>query len=278
MALKLVALDLDGTLHDPFGQLTPKVREAVARLAQRGLRVVLCTGRRYRTALPHARALGLEGAIIVNNGVLVKDIASGETLDHAFLETPLALEVIDHVRELGPPLVYVDAYHSGVDIFTEAIERSHPFQREYTDDNLEFISVIGDVTSAEHDGVIMVRTIADEGSLATLLAGAGERFGPRVFTHTILNKNYQGHILEFLSPAAGKWRALERLAATWGIAPAEIAGVGDDTNDAEVIRQVGLGIAMGNALPEVRAGADLVVGSNAEGGAVEAVERILAAL
>jgi len=103
MTVKLAALDLDGTLLDPFGKLTPKVCEAVASLARRDLRVVLCTGRRYRTALPHAKALGLEGAMVVNNGVLVKDIASGETLDHAFLDTPLAHEVIDHVRELVRP-------------------------------------------------------------------------------------------------------------------------------------------------------------------------------
>jgi Cof subfamily protein (haloacid dehalogenase superfamily) len=278
MTIRLAALDLDGTLLDPFGKLTPKVCEAVTRLAQRDLRIVLCTGRRFRTALPHVRALGLEGAIIVNNGVLVKDIASGETIDHAYLETPLAAEVIDHVRDLGPPLVYIDAYHAGVDIFTEGLDRSHPFQREYTEDNLEFISVVEDASTADHDGVIMMSTMADEGALAPLLDAARERFGPRVHMHTIINKNYQGHILEFLSPDAGKWRTLERLAASWGISADEIAGIGDDTNDAEVLREVGLGIAMGNALPEVRAGADLVVKSNAEGGAVEAIDRILAAL
>ena len=138
--------------------------------------------------------------------------------------------------------------------------------------------MIGDVTRAEHEGVIMVSTMADEGSLDALLAGAAERFGPRVYTHTILNKNYQGHILEFLSPLAGKWATLERLAASWGITPAEIASLGDDTNDAEMIRESGLGIAMANSLPEVREGADVVVPSNAEGGAVEAVDRILSAL
>lgn len=277
MTVRLVALDLDGTLLDPFGRLTPTVSRAVARLAESDLRVVLCTGRRFRTALPHARALGLEGAIIVNNGVLVKDVATGKTLEHAYLPGPLVGEVIAHVRSLGPPLVYVDAYHDGIDIFTETLERAHPFQREYTTDHLDFISVVEDVSSARSDGVIMVSAMADETALAALLDAARERFGERVHTHTLLNKNYQGHILEFLSPDAGKWRALARLAASWGIAAEEIAAVGDDANDAEVLRHAGLGIAMGNALPAVRAAADLVVSSNAEGGAAEALERILAA-
>jgi len=278
MTIRLVAFDLDGTLLDPFGKLTPRVSDAVARLAQRDLRIVLCTGRRFRTALPHARALGLEGAIIVNNGVVVKDLTSGETLAHAYLPVELGGEVIEHVRVHGPPLVYVDAYASGIDILTEGPERAHPFQREYTDDNLAHISVVEDLAAARPEGVIMVSTMADEGSLAALAAGARERFGARVHTHAIINKNYQGHILEFLSPEAGKWQTLAKLAASWGIAPEEMAGVGDDANDAEVLQRVGLGIAMGNALPAVRESADLVVTSNAEGGAVEAVERILALL
>ncbi len=278
MTLRLVALDLDGTLLDPYGKLPAAVRDAVASLTRRDLRVVLCTGRRFRTALPLARELALEGAIIVNNGVLVKEIASGRTLHQAYLSTELCLEVVEHVRSHGPPLVYVDAYHQGTDILSERLDAAHPFQREYIDDNLEFLRLVEDVTLERGSGVIMVSTMADPPSLDALREAARTRFGERVHTHSILNKNYQGNILEFLSPEAGKWRALERLAASWDIAPDEIAAVGDDTNDAEVLQRAGLGIAMGNALPEVRAGARLVVRSNAEGGAVEAVEHILAAL
>ncbi len=278
MTIRLVALDLDGTLLDPYGKLPPKVCDAVGRLAQREVRIVLCTGRRFRTALPHARALGLEGAIIVNNGVLVKDLTTGETLQHAYLPPAEVSLVIEHVRRHGSPLVYVDTYHQGVDILTERTDRTHPFQREYVEDNGEFISLVEDVARAGNEGVIMVSTMADFESLAALRRGAAEHLADRVFSHAILNKNYRGHILEFLSPRAGKWPALERLASSWGIAPGEIAGVGDDTNDAELLHRVGLGIAMGNALPEVQAGARRVVSSNAEGGAVEAIEQILATL
>jgi Cof subfamily protein (haloacid dehalogenase superfamily) len=276
--IRLVALDLDGTLLDPYGKLPPKVRDSVVRVTQHELRVVLCTGRRFRTALPHAQALGLTGPIIVNNGAVVKDLATGQTLQHAYLPAPVFAEVIGHVRSYGPPLVYVDSYHDGVDILTERAESAHPFQREYVDDNGEFIEVVDDVASSGGEAVIMVSAMADAASLDTLRTGAHERLGGRIHTHALINKNYQGQILEFLSPAAGKWPALERLAASWGIRPEEIAGVGDDTNDAEMLRGVGLGIAMGNALPGVREAADRVVRSNAEGGAIEALEQILAAL
>jgi Cof subfamily protein (haloacid dehalogenase superfamily) len=282
MEIRLVALDLDGTLLDPYGKLTSAVSSAVSRVTRhRELRVVLCTGRRFRTALPHAQALGLSGAIVVNNGAIVKDLTSGETLQHAYLPGSEFDEVIAHVRSHGPPLVYIDSYLDGVDILTERTERAHPFQREYVDDQGKVVTIVEDVAQMGQTGrerVIMVSAMADAESLAELRRSASTRFGDRIQTHSLINKNYQGQILEFLSPAAGKWAALERLAASWEIAPAEIAAVGDDTNDAEMLGRVGLGIAMGNALPEVRAAARLVVRSNAEGGAVEAIEQILAAL
>jgi len=68
---------------------------------------------------------------------------------------------------------------------------------------------------------------------------------------------------------------LERLATDAGIATQEIAAVGDDWNDVEMIRRAGLGIAMGNAVDPAKAAATIVVRSNAEGGVVEALERVL---
>ena len=121
----------------------------------------------------------------------------------------------------------------------------------------------------------MMSAMADPETLEALRVRASGSLGERVHTHTLINKNYQGNILEFLSPASGKWPALSRLAQGAGIAPGEIAAVGDDTNDAEMIRHAGLGIAMGNAVEAARAGADLVVRSNAEGGVLEAIERVL---
>lgn len=277
MAIRLVGLDLDGTLLDPFGELSESVREAVGSLRRAGLEVVLCTGRRYRTALPMAERLGLAGAMVVNNGVLVKDIASGRTLQHAFLPGDVYAEALALMREHGPPMVYVDRYHEGTDMITERIASAHPFQQEYLADNTEWSRIVEDLSLAPPTQVIMMSAMADEASLLALQTRAQETLGPRLRTHSLINKNYRGHILEFLSPGSGKWTALRRLAESEGIAPAEIATIGDDTNDVEMIRCAGLGIAMGNAVQEARAAARHVVRSNAEGGAIEAIERVLAA-
>jgi len=117
--------------------------------------------------------------------------------------------------------------------------------------------------------------MADESTLTTMREEAREEFGDRLRTHTLINKSYQGLILELLSPMSGKWSALEAVAAEADVAPEEIIAVGDDTNDIEMIRRAGLGIAMGNAASEVKQAADRVVRSNAEGGVVEAIEKSL---
>jgi hydroxymethylpyrimidine pyrophosphatase-like HAD family hydrolase len=121
----------------------------------------------------------------------------------------------------------------------------------------------------------MMSAMADADTLDGLHARSREILGSRVHNHRLMNKNYQGYILEFLSPESGKWNALARVAAGLGVAPDEIAAVGDDHNDADMLRNVGLGLAMGNAVEAALEGADDVVPSNAEGGAVDAIERIL---
>jgi hypothetical protein len=275
MPIRLLALDLDGTVLDAHGGLTDAVRKAVAAVRRRNIRVILCTGRRFRTALPMAESLELTGPIVVNNGVLVKEIEDGTTLYHDFLPSDVYAEALALMRELGPPLVYVDAYHEKRDMVTERVDEAHPFQREYLADNTEFCDVVEDLGNTPPADVIMMSAMADEDSLSALRARAADVLGKRIHTHSLMNKNYRGQILEFLSPGSGKWPALERLAADAGITAKEIAAVGDDWNDVEMIRRAGFGIAMGNAVEPAKRAATIVVRSNAEGGAVEALDRVL---
>jgi hydroxymethylpyrimidine pyrophosphatase-like HAD family hydrolase len=121
----------------------------------------------------------------------------------------------------------------------------------------------------------MMSAMADEDSLAALRQLAVEKLGNRIQSHALINKNYRGQILEILSCRSGKWPALKRLADDDGIPPKEIAAVGDDQNDVQMIREAGLGIAMGNAVEPAKRAASIVVRSNAEGGAVEALEQVL---
>jgi Cof subfamily protein (haloacid dehalogenase superfamily) len=275
MPVRLIGLDIDGTLLDPYGKLPGGVSRVVASASRRGLRIVLCTGRRFRTALPVATELSLTGSIVVHNGALVKDIESGDTHLDNFLPSAVFSKLVGLMREHGPPMVYIDRYHERTDIVTERRDLTHEFQNEYLDDNPEFTRIVDDLAATARDDVIMINTMAEAEVLEPLRERIHSFLGDRVLSHLLMNKGYRGHILEFISPNSGKWGALREIAAREGIAPEEIAAVGDDTNDAEMIREAGLGIAMGNAAEAARAAANVVVKSNAEGGAIEAIERIL---
>ncbi len=275
MSIRLLGLDLDGTLLDPGGQLQASVRAAVDRVRARGVEVVLCTGRRFRTALPIAKALGLAGPIVISNGGLVKEIASAQTRHQSCLDANVYTELLHAMREHGPPLVYIDGYHEATDFLTERVDDAHPFQREYLDDHGEFCRVVPDLEKARPPGVLMMTTMADPHALDTLRDRVLGALGERVRTHSLINKNYRGNILEFFSPETSKWNALCQVAAELGVHQDEIAAVGDDTNDVDMLRGAALGIAMGNAVPAAKEAAALVVRSNAEGGAVEALERVL---
>ncbi len=277
MRYRLLGLDVDGTLLDPQGELPADAREAVAKARRSGLEVVLCTGRRLRSVLPLARELGLPGAVVVNNGVVVKDLASGATLRHAYLPAPAYPEVLALLREVGSPLVYVDNHPEPIDILVEDLARAHPFQREYLDTQRDHFRTVSDLADFAPEAVIMVSLMGDDALLYALRERARERLGRRVRTESIVNKNFQGRILEFVAPGSGKWAALRWVAAQAGIGPESVAAVGDDLNDVEMIAAAGLGIAMGNAAPAVRAAADRSVRGNDAAGVVEAIELVIRA-
>ena len=213
--------------------------------------------------------------MVVNNGVLVKDVESGLTLHGDYLARETLPAVLPLMREAGSPMLYVDGREQDSDILVEGRERAHHFQLEYLDDHAQHARFVDDLVTEAPDEIVMLSLMGEESTLAELRERAQQRLDARVRTNWIENKNYQGRILEFLSASASKWSGLFRVAVAAGIDVSEVAAVGDDANDLEMIAGAGLGIAMGDAPEEVQAAADEVVATNGEGGLIEAVERVL---
>lgn len=275
MKIRLLALDLDGTLLGEGGRLGDDSRRAVARAGRAGMRIVICTGRRFRMAEPIARELDLDGPMVVHNGVVVKEIATGRTLHHDYLPWTRCESLVPHLERVGAPLVYIDEWPGDTDILLDRRHRPHDFQHEYLEDNGGHARRVDDLSSAAPAHIVMMSLMGDERALLDLRERTRTLLGPHLRTNLIHNSNYQGHILEFLSAGSSKWTGLEHIAAAAGIPPAEIAAVGDDTNDLEMIQSAGLGIAMGNAPAEVRRAADHTVASNHDGGLPEAIDLVL---
>ena len=102
------------------------------------------------------------------------------------------------------------------------------------------------------------------------------RLPGKLQVHVLHPPRYVGFFLEISPAGVTKWSAIQRLAKAWGIEDSEICAVGDDVNDIPMIRAAGLGVAMGNALPEVKAAADRIAPGHDDDGLVEVVNWLLA--
>jgi hypothetical protein len=276
MRYQLLALDVDGTLLDPVGDLRPTVRQAVLAAQARGLKVVICTGRRFRTARAVAEELGLTGPLVVHNGALIKDFASGATLHNSYLPPHVYHQGLALLSQVSTPMVYIDAFHEHIDILTRSLDRAHPFQQAYLQATADHCRIDGNIDTLPLHGVVMLSIMADVTSLSAVRGRVEAALGQQARVNLLANnQKYQGHILEIIHPAASKWQALQQLAAQEGIAPEQIMAVGDDWNDLEMLRHAGLGIAMGNAPDGVQAVADHVTASNAEDGLVQALDHFV---
>jgi Cof subfamily protein (haloacid dehalogenase superfamily) len=276
MHYRLLALDIDGTTLDPDGAITDTARKAVNDALRQDLRVVLCTGRRYRSTLPIARSLGLAGPVVVHNGALVKDTRRGLTLEATYLAAEMQAEIRAALRVHGRPLVYVDGWPEE-DVLTEPHGPVHPHQADYLDHYGPHCRFVPDLERSPRRDVVMMSVVGDASAIEALHPHAARALGARVRTHALKNPKSGAHSLEILAPGTGKWPALRRLAEADGIAPHEIAAIGDDRNDVDLVEAAGLGIAMGNAVPELLAVADLVVSANDRDGVAEAIDAVLRA-
>jgi 5-amino-6-(5-phospho-D-ribitylamino)uracil phosphatase len=289
---QILALDVDGTLLDPDGALRPRTRAAVARAAKAGIQPILCTGRRYRRARPIALELGLEAPLVCNSGAIIKDPRDDRTLWRADFDLALASCVLElfHSRD-QPPVVFTDRGTCEADF----IVASYPTGREFFDDyvgqnreHAEIGAAWAPVTSngeaRDHPKSYLsaqpffhVCAIGSRGEMNAFQEAALERMAGRIQTFVQRSPRYVGTMCEILRYDASKWTAILHLARLWGVEPSAICAVGDDANDIPMIRNAGLGVAMGHSHPDVLRAADLVTGGHEEDGVAALVDDVLLA-
>jgi 5-amino-6-(5-phospho-D-ribitylamino)uracil phosphatase len=281
---RILALDVDGTLLDSEGTLRPRTTAAVARAAKAGIRPVLCTGRRYRRALPIAAQLALNAPIVCNSGAIVKDPRDHQTLWRADFDASLAaalLELLDADRR--PAVAFTDRSTEESDFIVPEFPTGCPFFDDYVSQNRDHAEV-DPGWATEHrrsdeelsrDALFHLCAIGSAPEMLAFQQLVLDRLDGRVQTFVQRSPRYLGTMCEILRHDAGKWAAVLRLANLWDVDPAEICAVGDDVNDVPMIRNAGLGVAMGHAPAEVLAAADLVTGDHDEDGVAIFVDEVL---
>jgi hydroxymethylpyrimidine pyrophosphatase-like HAD family hydrolase len=281
---RILALDVDGTLLDPDGTLRPRTAAAVARAARAGIRPVLCTGRRYRRARPIAAELALNAPIVCNSGAIVKDPQDDRTLWRADFDRPLAAALLDLFdANQQPAVAFTDRSPRESDFIVPGFPTGRRLFDDYVGQNRDHAEVDPGWAAQRRRGgedpsrnaLFHLCAIGSRPEMLAFQQSVLDRLEGRVQTFVLRSTRYLGTICEILRHDASKWTAILHLASLWDVHPSEICAVGDDVNDVPMIRNAGLGVAMGHAPTNVLAAADLITGDHDQDGVAMLVDEVL---
>ncbi|HIX30716.1 MAG TPA: Cof-type HAD-IIB family hydrolase [Firmicutes bacterium] len=275
MAIRLIGLDLDGTLFNSRKELTAHTCAVLAKAVRRGIHVVPATGR-PRVGLPQ-QLLTIPGIqyAVVTNGAAVCDLRGGKRLFTDCMDSDDAAEILRRTR----PLEVVQGAFSGDWGYMEDIDRRRirrlDLVREMQDYLIASRKVVDDLAvfaRGQKEGIekIVINFIKDETG-APMWREETENV-VRDYPSVTFMSGGIGNI-EIIRRGVGKGTALLRLGERLGVAAEEIMAVGDSENDLDMIRKAGLGVAMANSERAVLDCADYVTASNDEDGAAAAIER-----
>jgi len=273
---RVLAVDIDGTLVSQEEELTAATREALVRAGEAGIHIVLATGRRYSRTLHLVEPLGIEVPLITASGALVKCPHTHNTLHCSVFSDDVIRQVVEILDVEGyDPILCADTYEQGFDYYMAREEVESVELGEYLRLNPDSGCLLPGLVKNPPGGVFNGFAMGTKQQMLELEQTLRTRLDGNLTTHVLRAPRYIGFMCEFAPRGVTKWLAIQQLAADWGVPDEAICAVGDDVNDIPMIEGAGLGIAMGNALPEVKAAADRIAPSQGEDGLVQVVDWLL---
>jgi len=273
--IRLLAVDIDGTLLNPQFQISDADLVALCRAHESGIEVVLVTGRRHTFALPIARMLGFDLWLISSNGAITRSL-SGETFHRDLLPAETCRKLCAAMTEFrGNTVLTFDTETKGAIVLEHMDELGASIQR-WLEKNMNFIefvipvekSLVSDPVQAMFCGSIPRMHQA----LAALKACGLEQ------QITVLRTEYPLRdlsIVDVLNQGCSKGHALERWASYRGIGREQVMAIGDNYNDIEMLAFAGYPFIMGNASEELRGRGWPVTLPNDQSGIAAALEQVL---
>jgi len=262
--IRLLAIDLDGTLVNDRLEMDPRDVAAVKAATAAGVTVVLATGRMFKSSLRYAEPLGLTGPIINYQGAVVREIASGDVWYRCELTVPMQQRVL----ALAEPMDWhVNAY---VDerVYTA---RARPEADLYARIAMVPYEVVGPLSKwLRQDSTKMVLVDMDPADVPARMAELSARMGDVARVTRSLD-----WFVEVVNPEVSKSRALAMVANRLGVAREEVCAIGDNTNDEDMVSWAGFGVAMGQAPEALKVVAKYVTGRIGEAGVAQVIERFV---
>jgi HAD superfamily hydrolase (TIGR01484 family) len=282
--IRLLVVDLDGTLLDPNGRVLAANVAAIRQARAAGIEVMVATGRSWLESRHVLAAIGDEGVFIGAGGATLHESVSGRLLDRRTLPVELVEGIATSLLNHGH-LAHLlqDPQETGQDYVLVGDAQIDPASAWWFQTFPVTVRRHRTLSEARPIGAtIRAGTVAVGRELAVVAAALREDLGDRVVLQhwsALTESEVTGsatHLLECFAPETNKWTMARAVAARRGIAADAIAAVGDGLNDLQLIGEAGFGIAMGNADPRVQAVAKAHVGPHDRDGFAEAVRLLLA--
>jgi len=250
--IRLLATDLDGTLLDRRYAISPANYQAVRDLRTAGIQLVPATGRQYRVSAGYAFALGLDGLMIFQNGAVTKELVSRLPLHFQTLPPALVPVVAAAGRAAGcSPVLFGDPHGTGR-LYLEERAVGQERMLRFLELSRTAVTVVRDLERLAGLDVLQAMFSGSVADMRRLAACFRTRFGDDI---RVLLTEYPDRdltLLDVMHPDVNKGAALRRVARTLGIPMDQVAAVGDNFNDRDMLAAAALPLVMGNADPDLR--------------------------
>jgi Cof subfamily protein (haloacid dehalogenase superfamily) len=273
--IRLLGVDIDGTLLNPEFQISAADMAALRRAHAAGVEVVVVTGRRHTFALPVVRQLGFDLWVISSNGAITRSLA-GETFHRDMLPVQTCRRLCASMQEFrGNTVLTFDTEAKGAIVLEHMNELNVSIQR-WLEKNLQYIDFVIPIEGALTSDPVQAMFCGSIPRMQLALAAlAASNLNQDI---TVLRTEYGFRdlsIVDVLNQGCSKGHALERWAGYRGIPRAEVMAIGDNYNDIEMLAFAGVPFIMGNAAPELHRDGWTVTLPNDQSGVAAAIDQVL---
>ncbi len=274
-AIRLIAIDIDGTLLNSHFEVSQANLQALRRAHAEGLEIVLVTGRRHTFAMPIATTLGFDLWLMSSNGAVTKS-SSGELFHRDLLPAATARKLLHHMSEFrGNTVLTFDLEGKGA-LIVERTDELHASISRWMEKNsayIEYAVPLENALTCDPIQAMFCGTIARMQQAQWHLANAGMQDDI-----TVLKTEYPARdltIVDVLNQGCSKGHAVARWAQHRGLSRDQVMAIGDNYNDVEMLEFAGVPVIMGNACPELKRAGWTVTFDNDRNGVAAAIEQVL---
>ena len=283
--IKLLALDLDGTLLNSKGKIPEANTKAIRKAEERGVLVTIATGRRFRDARPVALEIEFNAPIISHNGALLKFAESLETVEFSLINLETSLEILRVGNEFGgDALVSANPHTKGTLLYDRVSADNRPLQKYiawsktfHGAEAEEAVHHVPDLAEIlPETEVIHISYSGNCAAMREIEKILSDELKDSVNILATVYPHLDFTLLDILPPDASKGIGVEKLALLNGLTAENVMVCGDNFNDLEMLEFAGTPVVMGNASPELLEREEFYTTlSNDENGVALAIERFI---